>query len=71
MAIQIGETFVFGVQEPKEIHGLPAGKVRLRMRSDSLATAFVRTPTNIRGYVLRDKGDHWEAAFELSRNETR
>ena len=61
---------VFGVQEPKPVEGLPAGKVRIRMRNTSPARAYVRTENGIRHFILVDQGDHWYAdpRLEQGRN---
>lgn len=71
MSIRIyGENPVFGVQEPRKITGLPPGKVRLRMRAQTFAVAYVKQPNGIRAFYLRHAGDQWEASFEMGRNLT-
>jgi hypothetical protein len=67
--LQHGTKVVFGI--PKAILpivGLPEGKVRLRFRANGVGRVFVKTANSIRGFVLKDCGDHWEAAFEQGMN---
>lgn len=60
-----GIKVIFGVREPKPIVGAPAGRTRLCMRNDRVASLFVRTTTAIREFILEDRGDHWFADPEL------
>ena len=54
---------VFGIREVMPITGLD-GKLRIRMRPQSLATVTQRIPTGVIRWHLKDCGDHWEP-FQL------
>ena len=66
--IRKGTKFVWGVTEPKPIHGLPEGRQRLRLRPRCEGRVRVRTTEGIREFNLKDCGDHWEPAYEVGRN---
>lgn len=65
----IGKSIVFGVPESKPLSGFPTGKVRLKLRNDDFAKAYVRTASGIRVFHLEDSGEHWIPALEQGRNE--
>ena len=70
-ALQIvGTQVVYGVRAPKPITGLPAGRVRIRMRKEAATKAYVRLPEGggIRCFILEDKGDTWAAFIEEGAN---
>jgi hypothetical protein len=74
---QLGIPVVFGIQTPKPIINLPPDtkRVKIRMRNDCTATAFVRTADGVRKFLIgpanRDfKSDGWELILEQGRNVT-
>ena len=61
-----GPKIVFDIPaETKPIANLPAGKVRLVFRTNSMAKAVVRTASGVREMMLQDNGDHWIARPDL------
>jgi len=60
---------IFGVQNPKPLAGFPQGRIRLRIRNTDFARAFVRTPSGIRHFIVKDTGEKWEPMLEQGRNE--
>jgi hypothetical protein len=51
---------VFGVLEPREMLGFPAGKVRIKMRHDNFARVFVKTCSGILETVpMVDADGNW------------
>lgn len=52
---------IFAIREPKPLRGFPEGRVRLRLRNDEFARAFVRTPEGIRHFIVQETPDgFWE-----------
>lgn len=63
---------VLGVRDPLPLLGFPAGRVRLRMRSQHFARAYVKTSTGLRCYIVGELEGHWVplAECEEGRNMT-
>lgn len=67
--VKAAQNLIFGIRDPKPIAGIPdGGRVRVRLRPEELARAFVRTSQSTTEYLLRDCGDHWELAFSTASN---
>lgn len=64
----IGNPLVYGVKTPLPLHDFPEGKVRLRMREDSLAQVFVRKAEGMRQFVLQEVEGKWVPAAEIGAN---
>lgn len=69
MPVAISKSCVFGVQEEKPLRGFPDGKIRIRMRNDDFAWAFVKTNNGIRKFVILDSGEFWEPIYEQGSNQ--
>jgi hypothetical protein len=68
-AIVIGsKQTVWGVREPLPLEGFPQGKVRVRMRNDCVATAFVKTPKGITRFTIKEDDGKWKPHHILGRN---
>ena len=59
-----GEPFI-GIREPKPFRNFPPGRIRLRMRNDAYARAFVRSEHGIRHFLIVDTGEHFEPRYEF------
>ena len=59
MAITIGSPCVFGVVDQKPMIGFPAGKIRLRLRPDEFARAFVRNETHTLEFAIKEENGAW------------
>ena len=68
--INLGEDIVFGVQEMKPIRPCPFGRVRVRMRPEEIATAFVKDGHGITRHLIHDHGDRWSLSEPQARNFT-
>jgi len=69
MATTIGTSCVFGIGgKPKRLRGFPQGKIKLRMRNDGYAMAYVRNDEGIRAFRIIEVNDNWWPAFEIARN---
>jgi hypothetical protein len=66
--VSIGEKIVFGIAEPLPLRGFPPGKIRLRLRPDDFARAFVRMDNQARAYVIKEKDGFWIPFCEQGRN---
>jgi hypothetical protein len=66
--ITIGFRGVVGVKPIKPLKPLPQGKIRIRMRSDEFATAYVRDASGIKQFALQDNGETWSLAFPMAEN---
>src|SRR5687768_6626409 len=74
----IGKAVIWGVQQAKPIINLPSDaiRVRLRMRADKWATAYVRYHNRTEQWVVVPTGNAlsaptWELGWPLGVNETR
>lgn len=56
--------YVFGVCQPLPLRGFPQGRIRLRLRKDSFAKAFVKSPTGIRRFLIGQRGAFWVPMYE-------
>jgi len=70
MATIVRDISVFGLAEIKPLRGFPEGRVRIRLRNDDFAQAYVKTATGIRCFYLYEVDGHWQPSFETARNET-
>lgn len=59
---------VFGMVEPKPLRGFPPGEVRLRLRYDCFARAFVRNESGIRHFYVEEVDGFWQPCFEQGAN---
>ena len=59
-----------GVREPLPLAGFPEGRVRLRLRNNSFAMAYVKTKDGIRCFVIGEMDGMWVPVteFEQGRN---
>lgn len=64
---------VFGVPaETKPFHNLPEGaRVRLRLRNNEFARAYVRTGKDITCYVIKETLDWWVLVYPQAKNSTK
>jgi len=63
-----GRKIVWGV--PKELKTVIypetiTGKMRLRFRNMGCATAFFKTDSGIRSFLIDDTGSHWEINLDM------
>lgn len=68
MAYTIGRPLVYGVKEPMPLSGFPPGRVRIRMRQNRFAVAYVRTSDGVRGFAIEVFGETWQPGPELGHN---
>ena len=61
---------VFGVTEPKPLRGFPPGKVRLRLRNEDFAHAFVSSESGTRHFYVEEADGFWQPIFEQGANLT-
>ena len=59
MAILTTTDLVWGVAIPKPLKGFPEGKVKLRLRNDSWALAYVKTDDGIMSYRIKERDGYW------------
>lgn len=61
---------VWGVVPPKPFRTGVPGRIRVRMRNNEFAEAFVRHQGSTRRFIVFDAGDHWvlPADYEQGRN---
>jgi len=65
----IGDTsVVWGVTEPLPLKGFPKGRVKLRLRSDDFARAFVKTEQGTRSFFVAKQDGYWIPKYELGIN---
>ena len=69
--ITIGEPHVLGITTIKPIMPEPQGKVRIKLRPNDLAKAYIKTDNRITGYYIKDNGDHWQLSYVIGINHTR
>jgi len=66
--MSVGFKGVPGVQPVKPFSPKPPGKIRIRMRQDEFATAFVRTADGLKKFIIQDDGETWSLGFEMAEN---
>jgi hypothetical protein len=54
-----GESFVFGAGGNLPLAGWPTGKVKIKLRNDSFAWGYVKTPEGIAKYAVKEKDGFW------------
>ena len=59
---------VFGCVQPMPPSGFPQGRIRLRLRNDAFAQAFVKSPTGIRRFLVGRRGACWVPVCEQGAN---
>ena len=65
----IKSTPVFGVTKQLPLAGWPPGRVRLRLRNDNYAQAFVRLPgSGIRRFYVSEREGKWWPDLEFGAN---
>lgn len=52
-----------GVREMLPLKGFPSGKIRIRMRPEEFAIAFVRTSEGVFKYAIGEKDGYWHPAI--------
>ncbi len=61
--------YIFGVREIPKIEDVPAGaQLRLRLRNDAIAMAFVRTPQGIRKFAIGQYNGRFYLGYEQAAN---
>jgi len=68
MATYVIDPVVFGIQDTKPLRGFPDGRVRIRLRNDGFAQAFVKSATGIRHFYIREVDGFWLPCFEQGAN---
>lgn len=69
MIAQHGIKVVWGVPAKlKRIDGLPPGRIKLRLRNNSVGKIYATTPNRIRCFVILDIGERWELGPEQGMN---
>lgn len=61
-------TLVFGVHPAKPLKDFPAGRVRLVVRNDAFARAYVKTADGIREFRVAEHEGYWIAVYEQGAN---
>lgn len=61
----------FGIAGPKPAKGFPDGRIRWRLRIDSLVVARVKTSDGIREFTVAEKDGFWIPMDEIGRNATK
>lgn len=61
---------VFGIKQQKPFIDPPPGKIRVKMRNDNFAQAFVKNGESIRHFFIRENGLRWELCYEQGSNTT-
>lgn len=56
---------VIGVSDPLPLRNFPPGKIKLRLRNEGFAMAFVRDENGIRQFAIAEIDGHWEPGPEL------
>lgn len=59
MAIIIGKSALFGIQEILPLQGFPEGKKRIVMRPSEFIRVYVKTASGITGYYVEEKDGAW------------
>lgn len=57
--ISHGQEIVFGGSDRKPLKGFPPGKVRMRLRGEEFARAFVRNETGTYSFYIVEKDGFW------------
>lgn len=68
--ISNANSMIFGCLPMLPTRGFPEGRIRIRLRNDDFAEAYVFSPQGIRCFYIKESecGDWWEPAFEKGRN---
>jgi hypothetical protein len=53
------QNIIFGVKDMLPLSGFPKGKVKIKMRNDNFAWAYVKTETGIYKYAIEEKNGCW------------
>jgi len=65
----IGDTsIIWGVRPTLPLKGFPEGKIKLRLRNNSFAKAFVKTKQGIRSFYVAEKDGFWIPKYEQGSN---
>ena len=71
MAVKLfPKNLVYGTCEHKALVTDLEGRIRLKLRPDSFAKAYIKTNDQIGEYAILDMGDHWELGSLIAKNET-
>jgi len=71
MAVIKSNPAIWGIVKPKPLKGFPEGKIRIKLRCNDFAKAFVKTNDSIRCFVMYDDGKYWRCACEQMANYRR
>lgn len=59
---------IWGIVSEKPVRTCLPGRIRIRLRNDDFARAFVRHQGSTRHFILFDFGDHWQIGLEQGSN---
>jgi len=66
--IKTKQNIIFGVKNPLPLSGFPKGKIKIKMRNDDFACAYVKNETGIYKYAIEEKNGYWMPSFSPACN---
>jgi hypothetical protein len=66
-----GTSYVFGMADPLPLRGFPLGKIKTKIRAGVFAKVFVKTPSGIWGFYVKEVDGLWLPGPGFGRNESR
>ena len=61
---------MYGVRPELPVRGFPPGKIRIRQRNTGFPSAFVKTASGIRHFIIAEHDGHWVPYAEQGANHT-
>jgi SAM-dependent methyltransferase len=61
---------MYGVRPELPVRGFPPGKIRIRQRNTGFPSAFVKTASGIRHFIIAEHDGHWVPYTEQGANHT-
>ena len=61
---------VYGVRPELPVRGFPPGKIRIRQRNTGFPSAFVKTASGIRHFIIAELDGYWVPYAEQGANHT-
>jgi hypothetical protein len=68
MARIISSNLVYGVKDPLPLSEFPDGRIKIKMRNNDFASAYVRGDKGIRQFYIEEKDGCWIPKYEQSAN---
>ena len=63
-------TCMYGVRPELPVRGFPPGRIRIRQRNTGFPSAFVKTTSGIRHFIIAELDGHWVPYAEQGANHT-